>query len=171
MQTQSWRHAAVSLVAAAVTGGALALLVAYAVTPSRHAPRPPTAATAISLADLPENPLVPSLDRAGIALAGLTISVTNGTPIILARYNAIQGCALELRAYRRGAKPPPQDATIRHQWAVAEITYELMAHGMANDRFKLVASASEQQTRPDVDAAAIDRQLRLARALTTSCNL
>jgi hypothetical protein len=170
MAMQWQRYPAVSLLAAAVIGGFMALGVAFAVSPRRPVILgPPTEPMALSLADLPDNPLVPTLNRAGMPLANLSINTRGAAPVIVAAYRGLQGCRLELRSYKSRVDPPALVGTSRHRWTVTSVDYELVAHGMDAARFDLIADAAERQTRPNPDTKIIDQKLRQARRTAKAC--
>jgi hypothetical protein len=166
---QSWRNSAISLTVAAVIGALLALIVAYAISPRLATKGPPTEPMALSLADLPDKPLIPMLDRAALQLASLDINVRGKIPVIVAVYRGLYGCRLELRSYQVGGAGKALVGTSTHRWTVGDIQYELIAFGMDSERFNPIAAAAEQQTRPNPDSAVIDRQLRSARTPSAPC--
>lgn len=117
--------------------------------------------TAITLASLPAGTNIPRLDTAGLKLVGLAID-PGSVPLITARYRGSHGCRLDLRAWPTGATAPAVDGTRRRIWTAGRLTYELVAHGMPQWRFAIIAEAAEQQTQRGADPGHVDRRLREA---------
>ncbi len=117
--------------------------------------------TAVTLASLPSGANIPRLDTAGLKLVGLAIN-PGAVPLITASYRGPHGCRLDLWAWPRNAEAPPLDGTSRRTWAAGDLTYELVAHGMPQWRFAIIAEAAELQTRLGSDPERVDRRLREA---------
>ncbi len=124
--------------------------------------------TAITLASLPASTVVPRLDTAGLKLIGLTID-PGKVPLLVASYRGPHGCRLDLSAWPDGATAPPLSGTARYRWATGDLIYELVAHGMPQARFAIIASAAELQTRAGSDHDRIDRRLRQANISPPPC--
>jgi anti-sigma factor RsiW len=124
--------------------------------------------TEITLASLPAGTNIPRLDTAGLKLIGLAID-PGQVPLITASYRGPHGCRLDLRAWPTGAEAPIAMGTSRRSWAVGGLVYELVAHGMPQWRFAIIAEAAEQQTRSGSDHDRIDRRLREANIGAPPC--
>lgn len=162
----AWRLTAAAACVAAVIGG----LVAGHGLLSSASPDTATAEgpTAITLASLPAGTNIPRLDTAGLKLIGLAID-PGKVPLITASYRGPHGCRLDLRAWPAGAEAPAVTGTSRRNWAVGDLVYELVAHGMPQWRFAIIAEAAEQQTRLGSDPERVDRRLREANIGAPRC--
>lgn len=123
--------------------------------------------TAITLASLPADTTVPRLDTAGLKLIGLAID-PGRVPVLVARYRGPHGCRLDLRAWPLGAEAPALAGSSRRQWQSGGLVYELVAHGMPEWRFAIIADAAEQQTR-QADPVRAERRLREANIGAPPC--
>lgn len=166
-RTNVWRAAVAAACLVALTG--LAFWGANAVMPE-HGSAIVTAEgpTAITLASLPAGTSIPRLDSAGLKLIGLAIDPGH-VPLVTATYRGPHGCRLDLRAWPEGAEPPPLTGSIRARWTAGGLTYELVAHGMPQWRFAIIADGAEQQTRAGSDPAHAERRLREANNRAPPC--
>jgi len=103
-----------------------------------------------------------------LKLIGLAID-PGKVPLIAASYRGPHGCRLDLRAWPVGAAAPVAMGTSRRSWAVGDLVYELVAHGMPQWRFAIIAEAAEQQTRLGSDPERVDRRLREANIGAPPC--
>ncbi len=124
---------------------------------------------AITLAALPSATAIPVLDDAGLKLMGLSVESLPAASVLVANYQGPHGCRLELRAFSADAPMPSAGGTSRRQWTVERIGYQLVAHGMPEWRFAIVADAAEQQTRHNGIPGSVERRLREARAAAPPC--
>lgn len=124
--------------------------------------------TEITLASLPPGTTIPRLDTAGLKLINLAFN-QGGVPLLTATYRGPHGCRLDLRVWPVGADAPAQSGTGLQRWIVGALVYELIAHGMPDWRFRLIADGAEQQTRAGSDPDRIDRRLRQASRSAPSC--
>ena len=136
-------------------------------SPTRRLCRP-KGPTAITLASLPSGTTIPRLDTAGLKLIGVAIDPEK-IPVFVASYRGPHGCRLDLRAWPVGASAPASTGTSRHSWKAGDLVYELVAHGMPQWRFAIIAGAAEQQTRLGSDHDQIDRRLREANIGAPPC--
>jgi anti-sigma factor RsiW len=140
------------VVAAALVGAAaacLALLVGVLTLTTPRQPAPPvlSASEAIRLVALPAVPVIPDLSLAGLRLVGTTVDISGPARVLVADYRGPRGCRLELHVRRVSSAAPEVDGTARHSWVVGSLAYDLVAHGMPQARFAVVAAAAEQATR------------------------
>src|SRR5512144_2176441 len=124
--------------------------------------------TEITLASLPAGTTIPRLDTAGLKLINLAFN-PGSVPLFTAAYRGPHGCRLDLRGWPVGVDAPPLSGTSLHRWVVGTLVYELIAHGMPDWRFRVIADGAEQQTRAGFDASRIDRHLRQASRGAASC--
>jgi hypothetical protein len=117
-------------------------------------------------AALPAAPVVPDLAAGGMTLSGIAVRETAPTPTLVASYTGPRGCRLELRIGRSGETG--DDGTARHGWTVGALHYELVAFGMPDIRFAIIAGAAERQSRLAVDPDG-DMGLREARSAAPPC--
>ena len=117
--------------------------------------------TEITLASLPAGTTIPRLDTAGLKLINLAFD-PGPVPLFTATYRGPHGCRLDLRGWPVGADAPPASGSSLHRWVAGPLVYELIAHGMPDSRFRLIADAAEQQTQAGSDPNRIDRRLREA---------
>ena len=115
----------------------------------------------IKLASLPAGATIPRLDSAGLKLINLVFDPGH-VPLFTATYRGPHGCRLDLRGWPMGADAPPAPGSSLHRWVAGALVYELIAHGMPNSRFSLIADAAEQQTLAGFDPDRNDRRLREA---------
>jgi anti-sigma factor RsiW len=162
-QRASWggRLPAASLAGLTVTGLAVAGLAAIWIA----APAPPPGPgaprhAAITLAALPADPVVPHLDRAGLTLVGVVVE--NPGPVVVATYRGPRGCRLDLHAAAAGHAFPDPGGTRRHGWTAGALVYQLVAFGMPEERFRIVAETAERATRGAPDEGPL-REARLSR--------
>jgi anti-sigma factor RsiW len=127
----------------------------------------PQGPTAITLASLPADTTVPQLDTAGLKLIGLALD-PGKVPLFVATYRGPHGCRLDLRAWPLGAEAPPLAGSSRHRWETGGLVYEMVAHGMPEWRFTIIAEAAEQQIR-QADPARAERRLREANIGAPPC--
>jgi anti-sigma factor RsiW len=152
----------IACAAAIVAFFGVGLVIAWDLRPAQDQAAAVAEPTAITLASLPAGATLPRLDTAGLKLIGLAIDAGTG-PVLAASYRGPHGCRLELRAWASGAEAPPASAGAQsRRWQAGGLTYELMAHGMPDWRFAIIASAAEDQTRTGSDHDRIDRRLREA---------
>jgi anti-sigma factor RsiW len=118
-------------------------------------------------AALPAAPVVPDLAAGGMTLSGVAVRETSAAPTLVASYTGPRGCRLELRV-RRGGGESGDDGTARRGWTVGALHYELVAFGMPDIRFAIIAGAAERQSRLAVDPAG-DMGLREARSAAPPC--
>ncbi len=116
--------------------------------------------TEITLAFLPAGTMIPRLDTAGLKLINLSFDPGH-VPLLTATYRGPHGCRLNLRAWPVGADAPRASGSSLHHWVAGPLVYQLIAHGMPDSRFRLIADAAEQQTLGS-DPNRIDRRLREA---------
>ena len=119
-------------------------------------------------AALPSLPAVPDLSAGGMTLSGVEVREETGRPMLVATYSGPRGCRLELRVRDRLAGETASDGTSRHGWSVGKLHYQLVAFGMPEVRFALIAGAAERQSRLDAAPGADDR-LREARSAAPPC--
>jgi hypothetical protein len=125
--------------------------------------------TAITLASLPAGTTVPRLDTAGLKLVGLAID-PGKVPLFTATFRGPHGCRLDLRAWpANAAAPAALGGTLHYRWTTGDLVYELVAHGMPDWRFSIIAGAAEDQTRAGSDHNRIDRRLREAHRGAPPC--
>jgi anti-sigma factor RsiW len=117
-------------------------------------------------AALPAAPVVPDLAAGGMTLSGVAVRETAAAPMLVASYTGPRGCRLELRIRRGGAAA--DEGTARHGWTVGALHYQLVAFGMPDIRFAIIAGAAERQSRlaaePDGDSG-----LQEARSAAPPC--
>lgn len=147
---------------------AIGLFAAKGFMSGRDGEAPNEAPTALTLASLPAGTTIPRLDTAGLKLVSLTIEPGH-VPVVKAAYLGPHGCRLDLQAWPMGTPAPPLKGTSHYTWSVGDLSYELVAHGMPAWRFAIIAGASEQQTRLNVDHSRINRRLRQAETGAPPC--
>jgi hypothetical protein len=118
-------------------------------------------------AALPAAPVVPDLAAGGMTLSGVAVRETAATPTLVASYTGPRGCRLELRI-QSSAAASSDDGTARRGWTVGELHYQLVAFGMPDIRFAIIAGAAERQSRLAVDPDG-DMGLREARSAAPPC--
>jgi len=118
-------------------------------------------------AALPAAPVVPDLAAGGMTLSGVAVRETAPTPTLVASYTGPRGCRLELRI-RRGGGETAEEGTARHGWTVGALHYQLVAFGMPDIRFAIIAGAAERQSRLAADPDG-DRGLQEARSAAPPC--
>jgi hypothetical protein len=121
-----------------------------------------TGPTQITLAALPGHTTVPHLESGGLKLMGVAIETHDSQPLVIATYRGPHGCRLDLRAWPVGAVMPASVGTSRYGWAIGDIAYELVAHGMPDWRFAILANVAERQTRQLGDPQRNEQRLRQA---------
>jgi len=150
---------------------AVVLLVAAAVLyPQR--PSEPAAfsiAPLVTLAALPDAPVIPDLAAAGLALVGAEIERPGSAAVLVAAYRGPRGCRLELRVRPAASAMPPTAGTSRRAWIAGDLAYELVAFGMPDGRFAAVAVAAESATRAGRLPADADQRLRHASLQAPPC--
>lgn len=119
-------------------------------------------------AALPSLPAVPDLSAGGMTLSGVEVREEADRPMLVATYSGPRGCRLELRVRDRLAGETAGDGTSRHGWTVGKLHYQLVAFGMPEVRFALIAGAAERQSRINAAPGADDR-LREARSAAPPC--
>jgi len=124
--------------------------------------------TAVTLASLPAETMIPRLDTAGLKLIALVVN-PDRVPLFTASYRGPHGCRLDLLAWPLGAKAPMVTGTSLRHWVVGDLVYELAAHGMPAWRFAIIADGAEQQTRAGADPDRVDRRLREANRGAPPC--
>jgi hypothetical protein len=88
---------------------------------------------------------------------------------LIAAYSGPRGCRLELRVRSAPAIRDAVEGTSRHAWNVGTLAYELVAFGMPESRFAIIAGAAERLTRLNADPADAEPQLRQARVAAPPC--
>jgi hypothetical protein len=159
---------------AAMVGAAAACLALVFGAAMLLAPRQPTpvvlsASEAITMVALPEAPVIPDLAVAGLRLVGTTVDLTGPARILVADYRGPRGCRLELHVRRAGSAAPEAEGTARRSWVVGNLAYDLIAHGMPEARFAVVAEAAEQATRSHRVPESAGRRLREASVAAPPC--
>lgn len=119
-------------------------------------------------AALPAAPVVPDLAAGGMTLSGVAVRETAAAPALVASYIGPRGCRLELRIQSSGGASSDDDGTARRGWTVGALHYELVAFGMPDIRFAIIAGAAERQSRLAVDPDG-DMGLREARSAAPPC--
>ncbi len=162
---RGWRPAAAyaALLMFAVIAG-LALMPANVTDPVLNRER-----TILTLASLPSGVAMPSLDRAGLQLVDVAVDSVSGETTVTANYRGSHGCRLEFRAKPVHLALPPLAGTSRREWQVGAMGYEMVAHGMPEPRFGIIAEAAERQTRESGMPALADKKLREARVGAPPC--
>jgi anti-sigma factor RsiW len=125
-------------------------------------------APVITLAALPDTPVIPDLAVAGLKLMGGEVERAGGTAVLVVAYRGPRGCRLELRVRPAGADVPPTVGTSRKTWTAGDLAYELVAFGMPAARFAAVAAAAQTATRGPIPKDA-DRRLREANLQAPPC--
>ncbi len=125
--------------------------------------------TAIRLAALPSQPTLPDLTVTGIVLADVTAGPQGGVRALSATYRGPHGCRIDLRVHPAGAAVPALAGTSRHRWTVGQLAYELVAHGMPDWRFAIIADLAEHQTRNGSDPVPDQRRFAEARNGAPPC--
>jgi anti-sigma factor RsiW len=162
------------LVAAIVGAAAAACLALLFGATTLIAPRQPTpvvlsANEAITLVALPEAPVIPDLAVAGLRLVGTTVEAAGPSRILVADYRGPRGCRLELHVRRADMAAPVAEGTARHSWVVGSLAYDLVAYGMPQARFAVVAEAAEQATRSRRMPEPASQRLREASVAAPPC--
>jgi hypothetical protein len=152
---------------------AAALAVAAFVMFSSESPRPGADSMdtdrLVRLAAFPRVPVLPELEPAGLRLANVEIRTPRDRRVLVATYSGSRGCRLELHIQPKDAAPPAADGTSRHAWVTGDLAYELLAFGMPEWRFALVAASAERQTRQGSDPDNLEGRLRQAQATAPPC--
>lgn len=107
---------------------------------------PAQIAPVVTLAALPETPVIPDLAIAGLNLVGGEVERAGGAVVLVAAYRGPRGCRLELRVRPAEADVPRTIGTSRKTWTVGALAYELVAFGMPAARFAAVAAAAQAAT-------------------------
>jgi anti-sigma factor RsiW len=157
----------------AVAAALLLLIGGYLVAHSWRQPRDATtelvaADHLVRRAALPAVPVIPDLDAGGLKLTGVDVRPGAPAPALVATYVGPRGCRLELRIRDAAAGPGGAEGTSRRRWTVGSLSYELVAFGMPDIRFAIIAGAAERQTRLNAEPAA-EPQLRQARVVAPPC--
>jgi anti-sigma factor RsiW len=108
----------------------------------------------VTLAALPQAPVIPDLASAGLKLVGGEVERAGETAVLVAAYRGARGCRLELRVRPVARDVPPTVGTSRKIWTAGDLAYELVAFGMPAARFAAVAAAAQAATggnRPDTE--------------------
>jgi len=168
---RSWRRPVLQLGAAAAAAGGLMVLFALTNLPPHRQPAPilMSAQAAITLAALPQTPVIPDLEVAGLRLAGATIDMAGQSRVLVATYLGPRGCRLELRVRPEDSVSLPAEGTDRRAWTVGGLAYELVAYGMPAARFAAISEAAERMTRDSRFPNTVDRRLREARVAAPPC--
>lgn len=119
-------------------------------------------------AALPAVPVIPDLNAGGLKLIGVDVRSAAPAPALVATYVGPRGCRLELRIHDAAADRGSAEGTSRRHWTVGSLSYELVAFGMPDIRFAIIAGAAERQTRLNADPAG-ELQLRQARIVAPPC--
>lgn len=117
---------------------------------------------------LPSAPVVPELAAGGMTLSGVEVRDTADRPMLVATYAGPRGCRLELRIRDGAAASATSDGTSRYGWTVGRLSYQLVAFGMPDIRFAIIAGAAERQSRLAADPTG-DVRLQQARAAAPPC--
>ena len=163
------RRRAFGLAGAALAAAAAVLLAVFAWMPGQQPARTPLAEIApmVTLAALPQTPVIPDLASTGLKLVGGEVEHAGGTAVLVAAYRGPRGCRLELRVRPVATDVPPTVGTSRKVWTAGDLAYELVAFGMPAARFAAVAAAAQAATggnRPDTE-----NRLREARLQAPPC--
>jgi anti-sigma factor RsiW len=153
----------------ALAAAAALLLAVFVWMPGQQSARTPLAEIApmVTLAALPQAPVIPDLASAGLKLVGGEVERAGEVAVLVAAYRGPRGCRLELRVRPVAADVPPTVGTSRKVWTAGDLAYELVAFGMPAVRFAAVAAAAQAATggnRPDVET-----RLREARLQAPPC--
>ena len=148
----------------------LAAVLAFAAVPllqhERRGVESGTDAVAISFSG---DPVIPDLSPAGLRLTRTIMRTVTGSSALVATYVGPRGCRLELWVSSGGRAPASPAGTGNRRWHVKDLTYELIAFGMAASRFEQVAAMAEQATRAPSLPEAADTPLIVARVPTPPC--
>jgi len=151
---------------------AAVLLVAAAVLQPQQSSEPAapfSIAPLVTLAALPDAPVIPDLAAAGLALVGAEIERPGPAAVLVAAYRGPRGCRLELRVRPAASDMPQTAGTSRRAWVAGDLAYELVAFGMPDGRFAAVAVAAESATRAGRLPADADHRLRHASLQAPPC--
>jgi anti-sigma factor RsiW len=166
------RAVAVGLAAAALAACGALLLIIVAATElpiERNSAVRVGHESAVTLAALPANPVIPNLVIGGLMLEDMRIDRADDVRLLLASYRGPHGCLLELRISPAALAVPASVGSSRHTWEVGPLAYELVAHGMPGWRFAVIADAAERETRDGRAPDALRQRLREARLVAPPC--
>lgn len=156
-------------------GAALAALIAIAAGLSVHwwSMQAPSIVEAepqtVTLAAFGRSALIPDLTPAGLRLAGTVVQPGNHGQLLVATYLGSRGCRLELHVQAAAGAVATADGTDRRHWQVGDLVYQLIAYGMAAERFAAIAEAAERATRAGSLPGGMNQRLREARASAPPC--
>ncbi|MFN3658341.1 MAG: hypothetical protein ACK4UO_13905 [Pseudolabrys sp.] len=162
---RAWRTPATA--AAAAAAAVLAVFIWHPAPPDQPAPAANIRAL-VTLAALPDAPVIPDLANAGLQLVGGEVERAGDVSVLVAAYRGPRGCRLELRVRPVGADVAPTVGTSRLAWNAGDLAYELVAFGMPAARFAAVAVAAQAATRGPIPQDA-DRRLREASLQAPPC--
>jgi anti-sigma factor RsiW len=150
------RRRAVGMAGVALAAAAAVLLAIFAWMPGQQPKQTPLAdiAPMVTLAALPQTPVIPDLTSAGLKLMGGEVERVGETAVLVAAYRGPRGCRLELRVRSVATDVPPTVGTSRKIWTAGGLSYELVAFGMPAARFAAVAAAAQAGAggnRPDTE--------------------
>lgn len=164
-----WRLAGYSAAAAVFVGLCVAAWFVFQPQPDVDPLAKATKEEAVVLAAFPVRPFIPDFAPAGLKLRDVAYRKEAGGPLLVATYKGPRGCRLELYVRPSGrAADLPAAADRKHQWSASGLTFALVAFGMPETRFALVAGAAERQTRLNADPGVAQQQLRQA-AVSPPC--
>lgn len=155
----AWPAAAAAIVAILSGAGFLAFMPrSEPVALEDSADRP------IMFAAFPMRPVIPDFAAARLSLRGVDFRTLADGPLLVATYRGPRGCRLELHVRPAGLAAPAPGGSRRAGWNAGQLAYELIAFGMPEARFAIIAEAARRQTRlnADPDAASGLRQAGLA---------
>lgn len=118
----------------------------------------------VTLAALPSRPAIPRLDSAGLILTDIKLERAGDVRLLVASYRGRHGCRLDMWMSPAGSVVPTRTGTSHHRWIVGPLTYELVAHGMPDWRFAIIADAAERQSRDGGASDPAQHRLREAHA-------
>jgi hypothetical protein len=159
-----WRPAALIGLA-----GLAALAVGWASWPTPEGATSEPLRIAATSVGFPVRPVMPALEGAGLKLVDVAFDPAPNAPAVTATYRGPRGCRLELVARPASAAAIVQRGPGRYGWLVGDIAYQLVAFGMPEARFAIIASAAERATRGGLPPGPGDRPLREARVASAPC--
>jgi anti-sigma factor RsiW len=141
-----WPVAAAAAMVALFAG--LGLVQLHVTGSTSTVPLAGTGDAAVQAVSLGGKPMIPDLSTAGLTLIRVDRGADRLRDHLVAVYTGPRGCRLELHVRPLGSEPiaAPQ-STHRHEWVDGAAVYELLAFGMPQKRFAIVAEAAEGQTR------------------------
>jgi anti-sigma factor RsiW len=158
-----------SMLTAAAAACVLFVVVAYQAVREPDAGQSADVVSLLTRVSLPVAPVIPDLSNAGLKLVGGEVERAGEVAVLVAAYRGPRGCRLELRVWPAAVLMPPTAGTSRVTWAAGDLTYELVAFGMAASRFVAVAAAAEVATRAGQMPREADTRLREASLAAPPC--